>query len=509
MMSRSCWLLLAAALLGLLPVHAGDSPPGRNGFIAELGWSVARAQSVRGTIEARRSGRPIVGAHVALRRNDSVEVDATLTGSDGTFSLHAGRDDRYRIRVERIGFDTWTSAAFELTVGSTVRRRFRIPVRPVSLGTISVRAERRCRTNLDESQAAHRLWTEVRKALERRRWTRSRRDYRFDIRKQVSLVEVDSRRLVIDSVAEQHGVAGRPFLSAPPDSLAANGWIQPSGNDNVYYGPDAVSLLSESFRETHCFRVREPESASERLAPSDSAVAELVGLAFRPVPGRAVPDIRGVLWLDRTSGRLRELAFRYTRIPSSIPPASYGGRLHFRALENGFWIIDRWTLRIPETTRSRIHIGGRGFWVTGATGVKTARARVVDVRRASAPPGTSGPEMEITALHLHEVGFFDRRGGPGRFLGPGQLGALAPAGARSRLERLWSVARAGCGSGPSVWVDGELRSPASGSPPVSGRTVLAVEAYPDSAATPARFLAGGNCGAMILWTADGMDGDPR
>lgn len=507
MMSRSCRLLLAASLLGLLPV-AGDTTPGRrNGLIAELAWSAARAQSVRGTIEAKRSGRPIVGAHVALRRRDSVQVDATLTDALGTFSLHASRDGRYRIRVERIGFDTWTSAAIDLSAGSTAHRRFQVPVRPVSLGTISVRTERRCRTNLVESKAAHRLWTETRKALERRLWTRSRRDYRFDLRKHVSLVEVDSRRLVVDSVAESHGVGGRPFRSAPPDSLAENGWVQPSGNDHVYYGPDAASLLSESFRETHCFRVQEPESAPERLSPSDSAAADLVGLAFRPVPGRTVSDIRGVLWLDRTSGQLKELAFRYTRIPTGIPPASYGGRLHFRALENGAWIIDRWTLRIPETTRSRVRIGGRRLSVTGATEVKTARARVVDVRQVSSPGGGSGPEMDSTALYLHERGFFDRRGGPGRFLGPGQLGSFAPAGARSRLEQLWSLARAGCESGPSVWVDGEIRSPASDSPTVPTRTVLAVEAYPDSTATPARFLAGERCGSMIVWTADGIDGD--
>lgn len=465
----------------------------------------ARAQSVRGTVVAGSTGNPISGALISLLDADSARVDETLSGNEGSFALTASRAGRYRIRVERIGFATWTTSAFELTAGSSVERHLEVPVRPVSLDGLSVEAERTCRTNMEDAEAAYRLWTETRKALERRQWTRRRRDYRFDIRRRVEVMEVRSRRLVLDSVAERKGVVGRPFVSAPVDSLIEGGWVQPAGNDHIYFGPDAAALLSDTFLESHCFRPVVPESVGDRLAPSDGASDGLVGLAFEPVPGRTVAEIEGVLWVDRESAELRELTFRYVNLPPGIPAGSYGGRVGFRALEDGAWIVDRWTLRVPQVQESRIRVDGRSVSSTGTTEIKTAEARVLAVHRAgSAEERRPGPTMRAAALYLHRVGFFGRRGGSGRYLGPDQLASLSPAAARSHLEKLWARIDSACADGPALWVDGTLVEAVSGAYRIPDGSLVAVEAYTDGASVPDRFRAGEGCGSLVYWTAAGI-----
>jgi hypothetical protein len=62
------------------------------------------------------------------------------------------------------------------------------------------------------------------------------------------------------------------------------------------------------------------------------------------------PDVRGVLWLDARTAELRYLDYQYTRhlhLPG-ISPKPFGGRTEFRQLENGYWIAERWWIRMPE-----------------------------------------------------------------------------------------------------------------------------------------------------------------
>lgn len=454
---------------------------------------------------ARGTGDPISGAFATLRRADGSRVDAGLTGDDGAFVLQADAGGRYRLRVERIGFQTWTSEAFELNPASMLRRRFRVPVEPVSLETISVRADRRCAGDLSEAKAAGRLWTEARKALDVRAWTESRRPYRFDTRRRVRVEARDPRRVVLDSTGTWSGVSGSPFRSAPAESLAAEGWVQPEGGSHVYYGPDAGALLSDAFRRTHCFSVTDPGSSPADLAPSDSAGGDPVGIAFEPAPGRGEPDIRGVLWLDRSDGTLRELAFRYTWIPADASPAPYGGRVWFRRLEGGAWIVDRWRLRAPNVTNNLVRTPGATLRHRSPNRVKIVESRVVAVHSDTAAPAEATSEVDAgsAAMRLHRAGFLERRRErDGRFLGPGQLRELSGRGARQRVREMWRWANSGCDRGASLWVDGERsRGGTSTGPLPAGEVVLAVEAYGDRASTPATYRTPEACGAMLVWTA--------
>lgn len=472
---------------------------------AGAGLEGAAAQSLQGTLLARGSDDPIAGAFATLRRADGSRVDAGLTGEHGGFVLRADARGRYRLRVERIGFETWTSEAFELSPGSTLRRRFRVPVEPVSLETLSVRADRRCGTDLSGARAAGRLWTEARKALDVRAWSESRRRYRFDTRRRVRVEARDPPRVILDSTRTWSGVSGTPFRSAPAESLAAHGWVQPDGGSHLYYGPDAGALLADAFRRTHCFSVTDPTRAAQHLAPSDSAEGSLVGLSFEPAPGRSQPDIRGVLWLDRSDGALRELAFRYTWIPADASPAPYGGRIWFRRLESGAWIVERWRLRAPNVTNNLVRTPGATLRHRSPNRVKVVESRVLAIHSdtAASEDATSEVDAGSAAMRLHRAGFLERRRERrGRFLGPGQLRELTGTAARDRIRKMWSWARSGCEAGASLWVDGERRRGGDATGPLAtGEVILAVEAYEDRLTTPAAYRTAATCGAMLLWTA--------
>jgi hypothetical protein len=65
-----------------------------------------------------------------------------------------------------------------------------------------------------------------------------------------------------------------------------------------------------------------------------------------------------VLWLDRTSGELRNLDYRYergagNRALGSSATESATGRIEYRRLDNGGWIVDRWLIRVPVQKEAR------------------------------------------------------------------------------------------------------------------------------------------------------------
>src|SRR5690606_981255 len=86
-----------------------------------------------------------------------------------------------------------------------------------------------------------------------------------------------------------------------PDTLADHGFVRDMDGTVIFYAPDAEVLLSDAFLNTHCFGLRETTAQGE----------DRVGLTFEPVPGRRVPDVRGVLWLDTEGARLRSIEYQY------------------------------------------------------------------------------------------------------------------------------------------------------------------------------------------------------
>jgi hypothetical protein len=123
------------------------------------------------------------------------------------------------------------------------------------------------------------------------------------------------------------------------EELVAAGFVQSIGGVQSYYAPDIPVLLSDAFLSTHCFRpVRRGG-----LLKNDA-----IGLAFEPVAGRALADVKGTIWLDAGSSELRSMEFTYVGLPKT-PGIEAAGELAFSRLPTGEWYVQHWALRRPTT----------------------------------------------------------------------------------------------------------------------------------------------------------------
>ena len=85
--------------------------------LAATGADVS-AQVVQGQVTVENSpNEPIEGAFVVLVDGAGGSAAAAFTTETGHFLLDAREEGTYRIRVDRIGFESWTSEEFILTAG--------------------------------------------------------------------------------------------------------------------------------------------------------------------------------------------------------------------------------------------------------------------------------------------------------------------------------------------------------------------------------------------------------
>lgn len=312
--------------------------------------SPARAQVVRGTLTEEGSRIPLEGAVVALVSGDDESTRARgLSDASGAFHL-AGTPGRWRVRAELIGHRTVYSEPFELGSGDEVVVDLSTPVEAVSLGQLDVTAaNRQCTVRPDEKGLLTALaWEQARKALESSFLSQESELTRFG----AVLYErdLDPRTLSVeDERLEPYRAAGaRPFSGASPESLATQGFVQATDSGTFYYAPDERVLLSDVFLDGHCFNVR-----------SSDDQPDLLGLAFEPVQGTRQTDVDGVLWLDRDTGELRSLDYRYVNLRLGVPTDSLGGGMRFQRLPTGVWIPRRWWIRMPVIEIRQRRILGR------------------------------------------------------------------------------------------------------------------------------------------------------
>ncbi|HKV73861.1 MAG TPA: carboxypeptidase-like regulatory domain-containing protein [Gemmatimonadales bacterium] len=298
----------------------------------------ATAQTVQGSVTDSATGHPVIGGLVLLLgARDSVKASSNTT-ERGTFLLPAVVPGSYRLRVLRIGATAWTSRSFDLAGGQKLVGKFLVTSAPVVIEAITVKSGSACKADPRADADVATLWEEARKALELAEATMKARalEYRST---------VTTRRRDPDGVILTQEPLGRvdrgtwPIVSLPADSLAAAGFVQ--ARDTVrgpaYYGPDARVFFSDPFLGTHCFRAVDPPAGR----------GDLIGVGFQPVRSRKLPDISGVLWLDRRTAELRRLEFNYTRLGKWVPPEKTGGELDFIRLDNGAWIISLWRMTAP------------------------------------------------------------------------------------------------------------------------------------------------------------------
>ncbi|HEV2145797.1 MAG TPA: carboxypeptidase regulatory-like domain-containing protein, partial [Longimicrobiaceae bacterium] len=302
------------------------------------------AQAVRGELREGETGRPVAGVFVVLLDAGGRQVGGSFTDASGAFLVQAPAPGRYTLRAERVGYASVRSPALDLAAGETREHEMEMGAEPVRLEGLVVRAEKgRCAALPEAEERTAALWEEVRKALSATAWTAARRRFRYTVQEHARILDAGSMRVQSEQERRMTGYAVSPFVSVPAERLVREGFVRAEGDSVVYSAPDAEVLLSDAFMDTHCFRVREERG--------------LAGLAFEPVRGRRLPDVRGVLWLDPRTSELRHLEYTYTGLELQGPAGRLGGRVEFERLPGGEWVVARWRILMPLVGMDTLKVG--------------------------------------------------------------------------------------------------------------------------------------------------------
>jgi hypothetical protein len=309
---------------------------------------------VWGRVVEAGSGRPVASATVYVQGPDGERRAGTFTNADGTFRLDRGLGADAVLHVERLGYeplsrplpapDTLPPGGLELAL---------VP-RPIALSAVEVTGRSLCAISPDDAGQIHDLWEVGRIALRAADLSASEAMVLHRTRTWQQLESQDGTRVEDRRASEQTG-AGPPFETLPPPVLARQGYVEVDAEGaRIVRGPDAQVLLSDEFARDHCFQVvRAPPASTEEGGSPHSGE---LGLAFTPAPEdhMAMDErvrIGGTLWIDGTSGELLRVDFQFLRFHPErlmwVPWAGdSGGTVHYRALADGRWVVEAWTIRL-------------------------------------------------------------------------------------------------------------------------------------------------------------------
>ena len=311
-------------------------------LLALVPFSTLRSQTVRGELVEETLQAPIEGAFVVLVDETGEQAAAMLTNAAGRFVLTAPAPGSYRLRAERIGYESFASSVIELAAGQTLDYRLTMPVRPIQLADLSVEGERQCELRQAEGERVAAVWDEARKALTAAVWTEKELNFRFTTQLWDRLLDPRNLQILEERSDVLTGLAANPFRALSAEELADVGYARrvEGARATEYYAPDAQTLLSDVFLDDHCFRIVEGRGTKTGL----------IGLEFEPATESEKTDVTGVLWLSARSAHLRFVEYRYENLPAGIRGSDkLGGRLEFRLLPGGAWVVDDWYIRMPIT----------------------------------------------------------------------------------------------------------------------------------------------------------------
>ncbi len=307
------------------------------------------AQHVRVSVADSAAGTPLRGAIISLEREGTTErIAPTLSDSLGRALMAAPAPGAYRVRVERAGSPTWRSPTLTLVADDTTEYRARVRLDVALLDALVVVGTSSC-GNGSGAEAVLAVWEEARKGVLVTQLTSGQGTPALRIRRFERLL--DQREAVetqtVDTIV---ATTVRPFrVPRTPAELSRDGYVMKQGADEFFLAPDAAVLLSDEFVDDHC------------LYLSDELDEEgLIGVAFRPVPGRRIPDISGTFWLDRKTAEPSSLEYDYVNVDRLSRQAQAGGTLAFQQLPTGHWIVSAWSIRTPRRGITRNWLpGGR------------------------------------------------------------------------------------------------------------------------------------------------------
>jgi hypothetical protein len=341
------------------------------------------AQTVMVRVLASEASTPVFGALTYLVDPSGETVRNGLSDERGRALFVGVAAGAYRVRAEMIGMATAETDLFDVGEGMSVSQELRLSSSAIQLEGLSVEADGgRCRVRPGgEGLAVASVWDEARKALSAAAFTDQQGSYRYET--MIYTRDLDrSFTILSEEEKRREGYMLTPFESLPADSLVAYGFVQRAGMDYLYFAPDAAVLLSDPFLDTHCFRL-------ERGADG------LLGLSFEPTgEKKSVVDIAGTMWIDAESAELQWLEFRYQYLDDEIASNDIGGRVDFRRMPAGTWIVPEWWIRMPAVAERVDDSGRRSRFINGyrQVGGVVLEAREAGGRRLGQRVATGGFE---------------------------------------------------------------------------------------------------------------------
>ena len=272
--------------------------------LALLGLPLAAQGSgarLSGLLLTEGSGAPIEGARVALVGLDGAVLRETLSDGRGSFSLRTPVPGLYRLRIARIGYQLWASDTLHIESASESRTlSLNVPLQPIPLPELLVSEQIDCPTTPAERERAFALYGSVLPTLASASSTADLGNLQVGMMRPTVVSSRAGRTFEGDSVTL---VVPTSFEEASPAHLETHGYAEVTeGSIAILFAPDGDALSSPGFLATHCLSTVASEDETR------------VGLAFEPKRGRAVVDVKGVLWIDEDTAEPLEVEFRYTSL---------------------------------------------------------------------------------------------------------------------------------------------------------------------------------------------------
>lgn len=301
--------------------------------------SPTAAQTISGTVREKDGGFLIPGSFISLLDSSGQVVGADFTTDGGTFSFAVPAPGRYRMRVERIGYDTWVTEPYDFMTRRTLSITVEVEPRPIRLRDLRVEVTAPCFDDPGQGTALATVWEEARKALETAVWAEQRGELRFTLTRWERLLEPGSLRVREATSRTYLRMPLPPFESVPVSQLMRSGFVVMDADSSEYRAPDAHVLLSQEFQNTQCFGLRRA---------TIGGVSKL-GVTFRPRKPGSVVQIEGTLWLDEESAELDrvEVSYDNREWPRHVNPSLVGAELVFDRLPDGPFYVRDWWIRFP------------------------------------------------------------------------------------------------------------------------------------------------------------------
>lgn len=313
------------------------------------------AQEVGGIVREAGTGTAVVGALVRLVDEAGAASAPFVTGGDGRYRLTSRAAGLFVLLIERIGYADTRIGPLELVAGETLARDLVVATSAVEIRGFTVDGRARsCDLSGAVGGQTAAAWDQVRKALDLSSWTERQHALVFELDRWQRQLTPQGMAVRDETRASATTTGGNSVRSLPAAELAEGGYVRTSGDEIVYYAPDAEVLLSDSFLDRHCFSLIEGTSD-----------APMLGLAFEPLDHDGPSDVEGVIWVERISARLDRIEFTYTGRGPALEQGLAGGVLRYTELPDGHWIVRSWHVRAPamRALRSATRGGAERYMV--------------------------------------------------------------------------------------------------------------------------------------------------